>query len=150
MLCPRRDESHFGSNPRFARDDDYDPTDDSCHYCGSLAPDTFMSRCEAGDIELGPTDKGYKVYVENKGGAPFKQTYKKPEVEKRKCCECGHEAEVLKTVTEETNHTKFYFRHLSEEQMARFTQLHKERLLKFAYPGRFYVLPFFFRGRDHD
>lgn len=46
--------------------------DDTCSYCGSLNPDILMARMEAGDIEIGPTDKSYKVYVKNLGGAELK------------------------------------------------------------------------------
>ena len=74
--CPRRSESHFGSSITFARDNDYDPSDDTCQYCGSLNPDTLMARLEVGDVMLGATDKNYKVYVENSGGSPFKQSYR--------------------------------------------------------------------------
>lgn len=28
--CPRRAESHLGSSPAFARDNDYDASDDTC------------------------------------------------------------------------------------------------------------------------
>ena len=66
--CPRRRESYLGSSPAFARDNDYDPIEDDCRYCGSMNPDTFIARLEAGDISLGTTDKNYKVYVNNAGG----------------------------------------------------------------------------------
>jgi len=44
---------------------------DTCSYCGSYNPDQLMARLEAGDIQLGPTDKDYKVYIENSGGEPL-------------------------------------------------------------------------------
>jgi hypothetical protein len=34
----------------------------TCSYCGSIAPDEFMRLAREG-VELGPTDKNYKVYV---------------------------------------------------------------------------------------
>jgi hypothetical protein len=34
----------------------------TCSYCGSLSPDEFFRRVEAGD-EVGPTDKSYKAYL---------------------------------------------------------------------------------------
>lgn len=42
-------------------------------------------------------------------------------------------------------HTKFYFQHLSEDQMHEFIDLYnaKPRAFKIGYPGYFYVLPFF-------
>lgn len=41
--------------------------DNTCSYCGSMNPDAFMERLEAGDIQLDPTDKSYKVYVKTQG-----------------------------------------------------------------------------------
>lgn len=40
-------------------------------------------------------------------------------------------------------HAKFYFQHLSPEQMDRFIELHNSNKMKVGYPGRFYVKPFF-------
>ena len=45
--------------------------DSTCSYCGSLNPEAFMRRVEAGD-EVGPTDKDYKVYLH---GGPFTKFY---------------------------------------------------------------------------
>lgn len=44
--------------------------DKTCSYCGSLNPEEFMARLEAGDVELGPTDKPYKVYIKDLEGKP--------------------------------------------------------------------------------
>lgn len=41
--------------------------DNCCSYCGSLNPEEFMRRLEAGDVSLVPTDKSYKVYVDGPG-----------------------------------------------------------------------------------
>jgi len=38
---------------------------------------------------------------------------------------------------------KFYFQHLSEPQMLRFIELYNSQTMKVAYPGYFYVSPFF-------
>ena len=35
----------------------------ACSYCGSVHPDEFMAAVEAGEVELTPTDKSYKVYI---------------------------------------------------------------------------------------
>lgn len=40
-------------------------------------------------------------------------------------------------------HKKFYFQHLSEDQMKRIVQLLNEKKINFAEPGHFYVKPFF-------
>lgn len=112
FTCPRREETpaHFNhaSDPDDFRDDD------TCSYCGSLNPDTLMARLEAGDVTVVPTDKSYKAYVRNAGGADFK-----------------------------ASEQKFYFQHLSEAQKKRFVDLLNERKIALAYPHRFYVLPFF-------
>lgn len=66
MQCPQRPTSDvFVLLPE---DDDQD----RCSYCGSLGPDVFMNRLRAGDIEVVPTDKNYKVYVKNNGGEELK------------------------------------------------------------------------------
>lgn len=90
--------------------------DATCSYCGSLNPDVFMARLEAGDVELGPTDKSYKVYIKDLEGKPV-----------------GGPA------------GKFYFQHLSPEQQGRFIELYNARKIKMGYPGHFYVSPFFCR-----
>lgn len=155
--CPRRAEIYLGQSPAFARDNDYDPSDDTCRYCGSLAPDTFMTRLEAGDVRLGATDKSYKVYVANDGGVPFRQAYRdcyskgadgqmmfdenRQAIKKDPPChgptDCEH------WVTRERDETKFYFQHLSDEQRDRFIELLNERKIKFQGGVGFYVLPYF-------
>lgn len=112
--------------------------DGTCSFCGSLNPDEFMRRLEAGDVEVGPTDKSYKVYVKNVGGAQFKQTYRDcpSDAPKHGPDDCTH------WVTREVGDTKFYFQHLSPEQQ-RFIELYNERRMRIGYPGHFYVTPFF-------
>lgn len=154
FLCPRRSESSFGASPMFARDNDWDPSDDTCRYCGSLAPDTFMARCEAGDIELGATDKSYKVYVRNVGGGAFKQTYRNCPRDKKMVGAAGNEYYVSSCdqgpeacahwVTRDTDVAKFYFQHLGPEQRGRFVQMMNEPgKLRFEGGCGFYVTPFF-------
>lgn len=126
----------------FAGPDEY-RGDDTCSFCGSLNPATLLARLEAGDVELGPTDKSYKVYVRNKGGAEFKQTYR----------DCGNEAkctgpdDCTHWVTRETDSTKFYFQHFDEAQQNRFIELYNEKRLQIGYPGHFYVRPYFTRPK---
>lgn len=71
MLCPRRCESLI---PPFAPEHDEWRVDGTCSWCGSIAPDKFMELARAG-VELGPTDKTYKVYVDAaataRGGRKF-------------------------------------------------------------------------------
>jgi hypothetical protein len=121
------------------------PDDGACDFCGSLDPGMFMARCEAGDVKLVPTDKSYKVYIHNDGGQPFKQTYGETYKEKEPC---GHEVEKHRWVCREVQETKFYFDHLSEEQMKRFVELLNGKKLKLDYPGHFYRLPFFIKAGE--
>lgn len=117
--------------------------DNTCSYCGSLNPDTLLSRLRQGDVELGPTDKSYKLYVNNSGGEPFKQTY-------RSCprdCKVGPE-ECTHWVTRDTNNTKFYFQHFNEQHRHEFITLYNEKKLKFGYPGYFYTMPYFCAPAD--
>jgi hypothetical protein len=130
---------------------DYYREDDSCSYCGSLNPAIFMERLERGDVELGPTDKDYKVYVRNLGGSPFKQTYRDgcptspcPDIVGE-----GGSIDVEKCthwVTREREETKFYFYHLDAEQRLRFIELYNQQKMKLGMPHYFYMLPFFCRA----
>lgn len=140
--CPRRSEGAIGSSPKFARDNDYDPSDDSCQFCGSLNPDTLMARLEAGDVLLGSTDKNYKVYVTSVPDSPlFKQTFR--DCYKQGANDCNGPDTCTHWVTRDTDHTKFYFQHLSQEQRDRFIALYNEKRIKFEGDYGFYVLPFF-------
>lgn len=129
--CPRGAES---GRPGIACWQD----DESCSYCGSLNPDVFMERLEAGDVTLGPTDKSYKVYVHANEGAPvFKSTFRDNN------CPGGSDPTKWVWTTRETRDCKFYFQHLTVEQQKRFLELLNEKKLKISEPGRFYRLPFF-------
>jgi hypothetical protein len=113
--------------------------DRSCSYCGSMNADDFMQRLEQGDVELGSTDKNYKVYVHNAGGVAFKQSYR--DCPRDANCtgpdDCGH------WVTREIQDGKFYFYHLSEAQQTRFIELYNAGKIRMAGGFGFYVLPFF-------
>ena len=140
--CPRRIEDGRGPGSPFVAPGvelhDFWRGDDSCSYCGSLNPETLMRRLNAGDVELTPTDKSYKVYVDNEGGAAFKNTY-------RNCTDkygCTGPDNCTHWVTEERSHTKFYFQHFDRAQCI-FVELLNAKKLRLKYPGHFYVLPFF-------
>ena len=126
--------------------------DDSCSYCGSLNPDILMARIEAGDVELGPTDKSYKVYIENKGGAGFKQSYRdcvpdKSVIDgKEVTTKCTGPDTCTHWTTRERSSTKFYFQHLSEDQKKRFVELLNEKKIRIGAPGHFYTKPFFIKS----
>lgn len=137
--CPRRVEAPFQLTGIGPDGKDTLGKDDTCSYCGSLNPATFMARLEIGDIELGPTDKNYKVYVKNHGGATFKQTYRDcPTIDT-----CKGPGTCTHWVTREVEETKFYFQHLSVDQKKRFVELLNEKKLKIGMPGHFYTSPFF-------
>lgn len=112
--------------------------DSNCSYCGSLHPDVFMERIEAGTVKLCPTDKSYKVYVHAEpDSAGFFQTFRGPDDPG------GDDPSKWVWTTRETNQTKFYFQHLSVDQRKRFVELLNEKKLKLDVPGYFYRLPFF-------
>ncbi len=143
MRCGRRNDL-FAVNRNDGVDPDHYREDGCCSYCGSLNPDTLIKRMEAGDVELGPTDKNYKLYVKNAGGEAFKQTYRDCPAE-RSCTgpdDCTH------WVTRDMDEAKFYFQHFNAEQRARFIELVNEKKAPIGYPGHFYVLPYFTRIAD--
>lgn len=141
-FCPRALENGGGHNsplkPPFNGEMHW-REDDTCSYCGSLNPDTFMARLEAGDVELSPTDKNYKVYIRNVGGEVFKQTYRKCPVD----ATCTGPDDCTHWVTRERARAKFYFQHLSNDQKTRFVELYNQRKLQFVDDYGFYVLPYF-------
>lgn len=129
-VCPRGIES--GQPGRAVWSNDL-----TCSYCGSLHPDVTMERIIAGDVELEPTDKNYKVYVLNKGGKPFSQSYRAEGSPQ------GDDPFKWEWTTREMNQTKFYFQHLSVDQRKKFVNLYNDGTIKVGYPGRFYCRPFF-------
>mgnify|MGYP000607288369 CR=1 FL=1 len=102
--CPRRAE--VGADISFYKLPEFDEwtSDHKCSWCGSLHPDVFMTYLKQ-NKEITPTDKTYKVYLDD--------------------------------------HRKFYFQHLSKEQMEDFVNLFNKKQLNIGYPGHFYVTPFF-------
>jgi hypothetical protein len=123
-----------------------------------------MEHLEAGDVQLTPTDKNYKVYIDTpdpNAGVPtiyssanFPQTgegWVQVTKENRdslplsdwqsKHWEDGHWVKV--EPKRALAHHKFYFQHLTPEQRIRFVELLNANKLSLEYPGHFYVLPFF-------
>ena len=139
MKCPRRIEGAvFKFNDQ---EDEWRKSDNTCNYCGSLNPDMVMARLENKDVEITPTDKNYKIYVGNKGGERFKQSFR----DCPKDATCKGPDDCTHWVTKEHDYSKFYFQHLSVEQKKRFVELFNEKKLILRYPGHFYVLPFFMK-----
>jgi hypothetical protein len=66
--CPRRSEiggAGVGGPFKLGFDEatpDAWRADGTCSYCGSITPESLLAQVATG-IELGPTDKNYKVYV---------------------------------------------------------------------------------------
>ena len=113
--------------------------DDSCSYCGSLHPDLLMERLEAGTVTLDPTDKSYKIYVHaNPGSEQFITYYRDSEFDPG-----GGDPSKWIWTSKPASQCKFYFQHLSNDQMLRFIELLNDKKLKLNYPGHFYVTPFF-------
>lgn len=67
--CPRREELGLGQNHPFkVPEHDYIRPNNTCSWCGSLMPDQFMELVSSGQqVSLVPTDKNYKVYLEQPG-----------------------------------------------------------------------------------
>jgi len=66
VMCPRRAEASPDVLKMFPGPD-RPRRDGTCPFCGSLTGEEFMRRVRAGD-QLGPTDKAYKVYLEQPWG----------------------------------------------------------------------------------
>lgn len=136
MQCPRRCENPINWNPEY----DKWGIDDCCSYCGSLNPDILLDILLTEKVELVPTDKNYKVYVQAiSDSLPlFKKEYRKcPDSCKDGPDICEH------WVVEPSKRAKFYFMHFSVEQQKEFVRLSNEKKLSIASPGYFYVPPFF-------
>lgn len=101
-----------------------------------------MARLEAGTVMLSGTDKNYKVYVHNDAGELFTRHF-------RNCprdAKCTGPEDCTHWTAESRKETKFYFMHLSEDQMRRFVEMYNERKLKYVMGGNLYVMPYFMRS----
>jgi hypothetical protein len=161
--CPRRAETvHQSPGPdhwtdRASLAGGIGPT---CSYCGSLSPDVFMAKVRDGWI-VEPTDKSYKAYLDRPYTAEELERIKtnsavwkavrdtsladgKTEQEAVEAADRHweqHEAPEAKGSTV----AKFYYQHLDAGQRSEFIALHNDGAMKLAYPGWFYVRPFFCR-----
>lgn len=119
-------------------EDDTDaPGIQRCSFCGSMKPEHFLAQLRAG-AEIEPTDKEYKAYVHFDTGA-FPVTV----TEQR-------EGGSLTHISGGVRHLKFYYQHLSKAQRQEFIDLYNSGAMKIAYPGHFYVRPFFCVARPSD
>lgn len=162
-LCPRRSES-VRQSPGPDRWDDRASISNGigpcCSYCGSLSPDTFMEKIREGWI-VEPTDKNYKAYLDEPYTAEQLERIKTDSlvwqhVRQMKLDEGLTDEAATAAADEHWNkyeaperkgHTvaKFYFQHLDEQQRAEFIELYNGNAMALAYPGRFYVAPYFCR-----
>lgn len=63
-------EDLFSCPRRALSGDDTWRSDHTCSYCGSFNPTALLARLEEETVELGPTDKNYKLYLDAKPGTP--------------------------------------------------------------------------------
>ncbi|WP_293857266.1 hypothetical protein [uncultured Alsobacter sp.] len=154
-ICPRQKADGFYlGGPATWRDNG------TCSYCGSMTPERFFECVEAGN-ELVPTDKNYKVYVRHpnplagqmtiRSSANFQVASDWIEATPEVCEQYGWKPYgdgphwVNPSPEGPTETSKFYFYHLDEAGMHRFIELLNGKRMKLAYPGHFYVPPFFVR-----
>lgn len=136
--------------------------DGTCSYCGSASPEAFFAAVEAG-YEVTPTDKSYKVYIDlpetldpeelvvcgssNGLERPGDKWVPASEVDEATFLRSNwtprKDGWLLLEKRGATKHGKFYFQHLDEAGMNRFIELYNAKKIKLAYPGYFYVRPYF-------
>ena len=134
----------------------------SCSFCGSLHPDRFMELVRAG-WTVGPTDKGYKAYLNRTPTEAEVAAAKAHWAERNLVANAVREVGERDGKTPEQiavdldqqwakspcvptgNGAKFYFQHLSEQQRAEFIALHNTGAMRIGEPGYFYQPPYFTR-----
>lgn len=150
--CPRRMEAF--SPARSVTGEDTPRPDGTCPYCGSMSAENLMTLLEAGNAVLVPTDKNYKIYVQEKATedqrVAAKESLRNSPMGKALLAQSEDALEEY-WKENERDHVrgrelgKFYFQHLSHAQMTRFVEIYNEKRISFGYLGYFYVLPFFMR-----
>jgi hypothetical protein len=162
FLCPRREENPFirpGGVDKWMMRDGYR----HCSYCGSLHHEHLFEAIEAG-AKVTPTDKNYKIYVDVPdpragelkvtGMTNSEPTYRQdewvkvteenlPELIADGWGDNNLGSWMMKTPRGSTIHDKFYFQHLSGAEQDKFIDLLNGKKINLAYPGHFYVLPYF-------
>lgn len=120
-----------------------------CSYCGSMHPDDFMQAIRDGH-QVGPTDKSYKAYL-SKALTPDELAAHRDneiarwalDVDLIKATEIV-DKHLAETPAHGQSLGKFYFQHLSEDQMREFIDILNAGRMNIGYPGHFYSPPFFF------
>lgn len=131
-----------------------------CSYCGGLRPGEFLDRVRDGWI-VSPTDRATKAYLDEPYSAEVLESIKTTSaiwkaVRLSKIDEGATDAEATAAANEywELHEARFhkgrtvaklYFAHLSPAQQDVFCDLYNSGAMRLAYPGRFYVRPFFAR-----
>lgn len=133
--------------------------DGTCSYCGSIREDAFFEAIAAGE-QLSPTDKNYKAYIEipdpnvgkmrvissanhlpDNGEWIHVTAESLPGLPAAAAEDMGRWIQIAPH--DEKRTAKFYFQHLSETGRAKLIELVNAKAINFAYPGYFYVRPFF-------
>lgn len=157
--CPRRVESPIADRT-FKGPDRWERRDGvrRCSYCGSMHPeDLFMA---IGDrVELGPTDKSYKVYVHlpnpkagqivqvgSESGPAYNVLTGEPNKPDLTIWEKVRGRYDRNIKASPTLHAKFYFQHFDDDQQQRFVNLLNAKAVNIGFPGHFYRLPFFIQA----
>ena len=154
--CPRRRE--VPRHMRVTPPPDHWRPDCTCSWCGSLSPAKFFEAIEAGH-QIGPTDKNYKAYVDlpnpdagkiveigSDNGPAFDmdgQPTRDDLTDEEKAA--GRYRRPIRGEAGPHLHEKFYFQHLTQADRDRFIELHNAGKMNIAYPGHFYVMPYFCR-----
>lgn len=126
-----------------------------CSYCGSLHPDDFMKAIDDGH-EIGPTDKNYKAYVDlpnpdvgkmvwsgSSSGPAFRDGQPTlPDLTPEEIA-AGRYSRANYSPAGPKLNGKFYYQHLSHEQMQRFVDKVNDKSMKIGYPNYFYRKPYF-------
>lgn len=127
----------------------------SCSYCGGIHPKDLFAAIDAGVAELGPTDKGYKVYVRlpdptagerwiagTSNAEPRGDWVKVGRKERRELKREGrwgdHIESVLWGERSATVQAKLYTPHLDREHATKLHQLLIDGNVRVGYPGWFY------------
>jgi hypothetical protein len=159
FTCPRRIENAISG----VINKDKWSIEHICSYCGGISSGRFLWAVEAGH-KIVPTDKNYKAYVNlpnlqygetieigSSSGPVFRKNAKGELVKSLYAPEDITDEEMINNFykrpffgkASQFNTFKFYFHHLSLEEQGKFVKLFEDSKFNFAYPGKFYVKPFF-------
>lgn len=158
FTCPRRAaEGHATDNSPLRYDGsnlDEWREDRTCSYDGSMHPDDFMQAVRDRAIQIGPTDKSYKFYLDE----PLTDEQQAARRQERidSYVSRGVSVEVATEAVEKDplpysgkRFGKFYTHHLSPEQSEEFVRLRLQNRILWGYPGYAYV-PLYLPGMTQE